>query len=426
MTLSYSSRNGARAQIYRKCAAPDRVPHTRHGSARYYDIDAFRAALMLLAVLLHVSTVYASNRTHITGNIDRLDFFSWFMNGLHLFVTPSFFVISGLVTAKMITTQPLLRVAKERAKRLLLPMLSVALTFNVAELFLRYRDAGGGLGFFRYLGSADFAAVWQDDKWSLHLWFLVSLAIFVAFTMAIAAVLPRQNRFYDFSASFADKTAVLVEKWWGLPALILLLGLLNLGLTGVSAKMPGGYDPILPGLQSPYKLAQSLPYFAFGLALQSSHVLQRAILKFRWWMMIAVVGGFFAQPYPTSGGIFWQETSMLYAQNIVCWISVFAGLQFFHRFFNQPSAWRARWVDRAQSMFLFHHGLVYVGGTLLVAVSLPPAVEFFVLLFGVVAVVVILHDFLVQRIGLIGLLFNGRGTVWRPFQQPRPVLHPAE
>jgi glucans biosynthesis protein C len=399
---------------------------TYRPSSRLEDIDAFRASLMLLAVILHVSTVYATNRVHITANQDRLDIFSWLVNGLHLFVTPSFFVISGFVTARMIAQRPLAYVARERIKRLVLPMVAVALTFNVAELFLRYRDLGGNLPFLDYLESPAFASVWQTDRWSLHLWFLVSLVVFVSATILFAALLPKRNWLFNICTSLANRAGVVVEKWWGLTALIIVLALINLTLTGVAAKSPGGYDPLIPGLQSPYKLAQSLPYFAFGLLLQTSQMLQHAVFKFRWWMMIAVFGGFAVQPYPETDGVFWQETAMLYAQNIVCWVSVFAGLQFFHRYFNQPSIWRAKWVARSQTMFLFHHGLVYLGGTLLILVNLPPLVEFFILLAGVILVVVVLHDFCVERFNFIGLLFNGRGSVRHLFQHARPALQPAE
>jgi glucans biosynthesis protein C len=380
-------------------------------SGRMEDIDTFRAALMLLAVVLHVSTVYATNRGHITANQDRLDVFSWLVNGLHLFITPSFFVISGFVTARMIAHRPLADVAKERFKRLLLPMVSTALTFNVAELFLRYRDLGGNLRFFDYLGSPAFTSVWKNDRWSLHLWFLVSLVVFVTVTILFAALLPKRNWLFDICRSTADRAGTIGEKWWGLVALILVMAVINLALTGIIAKMPGGYDPLLPGLQSPYKLAQSLPYFVFGLMFQSSQRLQNAVSRFRWWMMCAVVTGFAVQPYPETEGIFWLETAILYAQNIVCWISVFAGLQFFHRYFNQPNSARAKWVARSQSMFLFHHGLVYLGGTLLVFVNLPPLVEFFILLASVIMVVSLLHDFCVERLSLAGLLFNGRAKL---------------
>jgi glucans biosynthesis protein C len=401
-------------------------PKAQRTSARFEDVDALRGTLMMMAVLLHVCTVYATSRATVTANTDRLDFFSWMVGGLHLFVTPSFFVISGFVTARMMAEQPLVRVARERAKRLLIPMVSVALTFNVVELFLRYRDSGGPLGFPAYLSSPAFADLWQTDKWALHLWFLLSLSVFVTTAISIAAIMSPRNPVFAALRRLADKLGSEIESTAGFIALILGLAAANLLISGIAAKIPGGYEPLLPGLQSPYKLAQSLPYFAFGLWLSGSGLLQHAVLRFRLWMMGAAVIAFVVQPYLKAGSDFWRAAAILYGQDIVCWISVFAGLQGFHRYFNQPSAWRRKWVDRAQSMFLFHHGLVYIFGTLLVLVHLPVVVEFFLLMLAVVGAVVILHDFVVMRIPLVCLLFNGRGSLRHPLIRPSPMMQAAE
>jgi glucans biosynthesis protein C len=395
-------------------------------SNRFQDIDAFRAALMLIAVLLHVGTVYATNREHITGNTDRLYFFSWMVNGLHLIVTPAFFVISGFVMARMLKSRGAGAVASERAQRLIMPMASVALTFNIVEHYLRYKDAGGSLSMSAYLSSSAFARLWQDDRWSLHLWFLLILAVFVAGTLAFAAIASRDSRFYIACRRFADQTSILIQNWFGLLVLILALAAINMLFYGIAAKAPGGYNPILPGLPSLYKLAQSLPFFLFGLWLSASPKLQESIFNFRPWMMLALVLAFVAQPYPGTTGPYWYDTAMLFAQNIVCWISVIGGLQFFRRFFNKSNPLRTRWVDRAQSMFLFHHGLVYIGGTLLVLVTLPPALEFIILLVGVVATVALIHDHIIMRFSILGFLFNGRGKLRRAKPDARAILQAAE
>jgi hypothetical protein len=64
-------------------------------------------------------------------------------------------------------------------------------------------------------------------------------------------------------------------------------------------------------------------------------------------------------------------------------------------------------VARSQSIFLFHHLLVYLGGMLLVQVNLPKVVEFPLLIAGVLAGVVFIHA-LLMRVPLLRILFAGR------------------
>jgi glucan biosynthesis protein C len=400
---------------------------SKQSQSRFNDVDTFRAVLMLLALMLHAATVYATNRPHITANEQRLEFFSWLINSLHLMVTPAFFVISGFVLAHMITHLNVRMVWAERLKRLVIPTLSVGLTFNVVENFLRYQDRGGELSFAHFLTSPAFLELWRNGQWQLHLWFLVSLIIYSFILLAIVSVLPQKNSFYSISRRFADTVASVSTTTAQFLALVLLIAGASLVLSGVTSRLPGAYDVLVPGLQSPMKLAESLPYFLFGLLMYSSAALQAAVFHFRAPVIFLALAGLALQPYPPNDGDFWQEAMLQYAQNIVCWLSVFAGLQFFHRYFNYPSDLRKHWIGRAQSMYLFHHCLVYYGGTLLIFVDQPPVVEFALLVAIVTAVVILLHDHMVKRNYVIGLLFNGRAP--KPEQDKPPGLNiplPAE
>jgi glucans biosynthesis protein C len=394
---------------------------------RFNDVDTFRAILMLLAVFLHAAAVYATNRPNITRNTDRLDFFSWLLNGLHLLVTPSFFVISGFVLAHMMVHLKLQMVWTERLKRLVIPTISVGLTFNVLENFLRYRDSGGSLAFPEYLTSPVFLELWRNGTWQLHLWFLVSLIVYSFITLGAASLIPRDHSFYRISRRVGDSIAAMSSTTSGFIALLLLLGAVNLVLSGMTSRLPDAYVVVVPGLQSAMKLAESLPYFLFGLLMYGSTALQNVVFRFRAHIILLALVGVMLQPYPTSNMDFWHEAAMQYAQIVVCWMSVFAGLQFFHRYFNEPSDRRKQWIGRAQSMYLFHHCLVYVGGSLLVMASLPPIVEFILLVTIVFAVVILLHDHVIKRVPVIGLLFNGRSASRGRHDTARPeACQPAE
>ncbi len=392
---------------------------------RFEDIDAFRAVLMMLSLVLHAATVYATSRPHITGNSDRSGFFTWLINGLHLTITPPFFVISAFFVALMLSRTSWHIVLAERTRRLLLPTLSIALTFNIGELYLRYRDLGGTLSFAPFLQSDNFQSLWLSGRWQLHLWFLVDLMSFVLMTLLVVALLPKVASWLaQQSRTGGAALARLASHDAGLLLLLAGFAAISVTLCGLMAQLPFAYDLILPGFTSLYGLATYLPYFIFGLLLYASAELRNALLRFRLWMPMLMALGFILQPFPTADINFWfqgplshdrqLQTLMLLAQYFVCWSIIIGGLQLFHRFCNVGTACRRTWVSRAQSMYLFHHGLVYAGGVLLVQVHMPPLLEFALLVSTVTLLVVLIHDKLVARFALLGLLFNGRGRVRIP------------
>jgi glucans biosynthesis protein C len=395
------------------------VQTSNMNSLRFYDIDAMRSVLMMLSLMLHAAAIYATNRPNITSNLDRNDGFAWLINGLHLGITPSFFVVSAFFFAMMLSKYSWQTVALERIRRLLLPTLCIALTFNIAELYWRYKDSGGNLNFLPFLQSAAFQDRLRSGAWQLHLWFMADLLAFVFIILAIAALLPRAaTKTTGLAKTLGQQLARPIAKPAGLLMLLMMLASISTLACGIAARLPFGYTLILPGFVSLYGLAQYMPYFMFGLLLQASEPLRCALLKFRPWMPILMILGFIIQPYPDPATNFWfqaplidhvdRQGVMMLAQYMISWIMIIGGLQLFHRFFNVDRPWQRRWAGRAQSVYLFHHALVYAGGMMLVQVQLPPLAEWSLLAVVVVFTVKLMHDQLVVRSALIALLFNGR------------------
>jgi glucans biosynthesis protein C len=401
--------------------------------SRFEDIDALRSVLMMASLMLHAACVYATNKPHITDNVDRSPFFAWLVNGLHLAITPSFFVVGAFFTGMMLSRSSWQAVVAERLRRLLLPTITVALTFNSVENYLRYLDRGGSLSFPSFLGSAEFLQLWIANKWQLHLWFMLHLMAFTTVLIACVALLPQISRkLAHLGQWIGDRLAAIAISHIGLAITLLGLAGVNLLTSGAVAQLPSAYDLILPGFATPYALVGFFPFFVFGLLLQASPKLRLAIYAPKFWLPVLMILGFVLQPYADAKVNFWFQTPletneylqtlMLFAQNIVCWSIVIGGLQLFHRFCSTGNPMWRRWSARSHSMYLFHHALVYAGGMLLIQVALPPAVEFVLLMVVVATIVVLIHDKLVMRFDLLGLLFNGRSG----FKLPDAILQKAK
>lgn len=109
----------------------------------YHDIDGARSVLMFLSVALHAGTVYAPARPWITGNSARADFFDWLIFGFHLFITPTFFFVGGFFAVLLLTRRSAGDFIWNRFLRTAVPLIAIALTFNMIEHYLRWGDAGG-------------------------------------------------------------------------------------------------------------------------------------------------------------------------------------------------------------------------------------------------------------------------------------------
>lgn len=384
--------------------------HVQSAAERHHDIDAARSVLMFISVALHAGTVYAPARPHITQNIDRLPFFDWLIFGFHLFITPTFFFVGGFFTVILLRRAPTIaEFIRIRLIRAGIPLLSVALTLNVVENYLRWRDAGGPPGFLAWLFSSDHLAIWLSDRWQLHLWFLVCLIPFFLLAALVQHMLPSRSPVRALAVRLSDKAGAWAL---GAPVLLLLaLAFANCANFALLAAIPNSYALLAPGFLSVTKLFSEFPFFVVGVMAALSPTMLQALRGWRWWMPAAALVLLVWQPYPSD--VEGQAASWLwlYFNQLAIWTIVIFILQFFHRWFSAASGTRAWLADAALSMYLLHHCLVYVYGRWLVGLDWHPALEFALLTAMAASTVLLFHQYGIRRYGPLRLLFNGKTDV---------------
>ncbi|TRD10819.1 hypothetical protein FGU71_02340 [Erythrobacter insulae] len=384
----------------------------------YHDIDGARSVLMFLSVALHAGTVYAPARPWITGNTDRADFFDWLIFGFHLFVTPTFFFVGGFFAVLLLTRRAAGDFIANRLLRTAVPLVAIALTFNMIEHYLRWLDTGGQGSMIEWAGSPAFIEIWANGTWQLHLWFLVSLLPMFLLAVTVHSILPKTSRLRTLAVQFSNRTAGWISGSLAFAFALLIFALVNTANYSAAALVPGGYDLIFPGFQSWYKLASEFPFFVMGVMAALSPRLLNALFEWRWWMPYAAASALFFQPYPDPSQTFEVGLAMLFANQLAIWTIVLFILQFFHRFFSEGGQ-RTRWLaDCALSMYLFHHCFVYIYGRMLTAVEWPIVVEFTVLTVAAAVTVIAIHEGLVRRFALVRLLFNGKTDIEAIKKQP--------
>ena len=385
----------------------------------YHDIDGARSVLMFLSVALHAGTVYAPARPWITVNDARHDFFDWLIFGLHLFITPTFFFVGGFFTVLLLKRRTVAEFLSNRALRTGLPLISIAVTLNMVERYLRYIDAGGSLGPMEWIGSTHFQSIWSSGDWQLHLWFLVSLIPMFILSAVIHKCLSDQS----IIRSKVVEICQLIGRWAELPSVfpvfLVLLAMVNILNFSISSVIPGSYDLLLPGFQSWYKLTSEFPFFVVGVMAALSPQFLTALCKWRSWMVFAAAGAIVFQPYAFPHQGYGLGMVMLFLNQLVMWTIVLFILQFFHRYF-QASGSRVAWfADCALSMYLFHHCFIYLYGRMLTSVEWPIGLEFGILTLVTAVTVMLIHEFIIRRFYTFRLLFNGKTDVPRMVQKPR-------
>jgi peptidoglycan/LPS O-acetylase OafA/YrhL len=384
----------------------------------YHDIDGARSVLMFLSVALHAGTVYAPARPFITGNVDRAPFFDWLIFGIHLFITPTFFFVGGFFAVLLLKRQTFTGFLWNRFLRTVIPLVSVALTFNMVEHYLRWGDAGGRGSFLDWIASPAFIAVWTSGKWQLHLWFLVSLIPMFVLSAMVHAALPADSRLRGLAVRLSDRFGAAIAGSATFFFGLVLLACADTVNYASFSLIPGAYDLMAPGFQSWHKLTAEFPFFVIGVMAALSPCLLASLTRWRWWMPYAAAAAFIFQPYPNAEQGFAQGLVMIFLNEITIWTLILFILQFFHRYFSEGGPRTAWLADCALSMYLFHHCLVYIYGQMLVQVSWPIWAEFLVVVVCAAGTVIAIHELLVRRFAIVRLLANGKTDVEEVRRQP--------
>src|SRR5687768_5761278 len=159
---------------------------------RYHSLDALRAAMMLLGIVLHSAVNYAvfpMAEAWPFKDPKTNTLFDLMVFVIHLFRMPVFFVAAGFFAALLMQRDGPRAFAVNRTKRVLLPLVlfwPIVLPAVLAGFLYANMRAGSTFDV-----TAAESAPFLDRPLLAHLWFLWDLAIFCA---AAALVAPLASR----------------------------------------------------------------------------------------------------------------------------------------------------------------------------------------------------------------------------------------
>lgn len=136
-------------------------------SQRLHGLDFLRVSLLILGVFYHVSLVFKVDSDWRVFSDNSSVLFNYFSDLTSLFRMSTFFVISGFFFSIVSLRKKNNEWFYERVKFLLVPIISVAFSFNIL-MVLSYSD-------FNHIFTVEY---FRSTEWLAHLWFLSNLIIY--------------------------------------------------------------------------------------------------------------------------------------------------------------------------------------------------------------------------------------------------------
>jgi peptidoglycan/LPS O-acetylase OafA/YrhL len=398
------------------------------GPGRLHGLDAVRAFALLLGVLYHATMAYLPGPPiWLVEDPHRSLTLSLAFFVPHMFRMSTFFLIAGFFAHMMVERRGVAGFAKDRAKRILLPLV-VGWPFLLAGIL-------GAAAFGAWLATGHVPPPPPRDPHGpplafplTHLWFLYVLLIFYAITLGLRALMLRLDRGGRLAALADRAVAWTVRNPLGLLALAspAAVAFCACGPWIAWLGVPTPDSSLLPNIPA---LTQYLAAFGFGWLLHRQPRLLDG-LGHRWPLSLGValtataaclaMLGVAPRLEVAAPGLKTAACAVGYAVGMWSW--TFAVIGAGMRFLNRESRARRYVADSSYWIYLMHLPLVILLQALATRLEAPAEVKMALVLAAALALLLASYELMVRH-SFIGAILNGRRVQNRP-SKALPAVHP--
>ncbi|NID04490.1 acyltransferase family protein [Luteibacter jiangsuensis] len=382
---------------------------------RRHDIDALRVFAFALLILYHTAMAYVGDWDFHIKSAYTADWLQWPMIFVNRWRMCLLFLISGAAIALAAPEGRLLRFARERTWRLMLPLIFGMFVVVPIQPYCE-GVASGHLtpGFLHFLLSYWHVHPWPKDSftgWQFgitwnHLWYLPYLW---TYTLGLVVLMPflGHGRVHAAVAAFCRAPAWLLI---GAPTALLLFYILYLAPTfpGTNAYADDWYQHakyasiFLGG----YLLAREAGFWSRVAALRKA-TLAVALASIALYLGLRLTGQLVASdswvyrvPEP-----FWTVLSQA-AQSLYLWTALLAILGWGKVVLDRPFPWLPYCTEAVYPWYMLHQSLIILLVFCLKPMALGPWLEPALVLAGTITGCYVLHEFVIRRVGFIRPLFG--------------------
>jgi glucans biosynthesis protein C len=384
---------------------------------RLHSLDALRAAMMLLGLVLHSGVSYVTHpvpEAWFYQDPQTSVAFDWVVFIIHLFRMPTFFVMCGFFAAFLYYREGVAGFLAHRTRRVLLPLVvGWLIAFPLIRAGFIFAQSGGGRdGFERAL--AGITSTPYATPLLGHLWFLYFLFIFCVAACVIVPIVERlpqsiRSRLVATFGSLAPGAA----------------GCLACAVVSAVSMLPmskPALDTSLTFIPMARVLVAYTVFFIFGWLLFLRQDVVTAFGRHPWRYcaagltasvayMIILVG----RPFGDGWGF---HGPAIVVGGLAMWLLIYGVTGLFVRYFEQPRPVQRYLSDASYWMYLVHLPFVIWFQGAMASWPVSPLVKFAITLSGVTLVTVLSYHYLV-RATPIGQFLNGRR-----FERALPPLTP--
>lgn len=364
-------------------------------SERLVYLDNLRSAAMLLGVFVHTATL---------ENFGSAEIVSWLSD---LFRMATFFLISGYLTAMLLSRRTASQYYRMRILTILVPLTSGIILLNPVTLWLilHYHNAELARVYrFSEMASLLFqipTGVTGPFIWHLHLWFLFSLLFFTIFAPLAARII---------NSSFMK--SAFAKLICGIPD-IFIPTVIAIVTAGAVLILRIAYELIISPVVDYWLILitlEYLPFFLVGMVFYSCQKIWEKIHRIDLPLLVMSISLYYfviCLPDVTRDEQI-GEALYLMAQGLVrCAISFFL-LTVFRALMNWSTSLTIAVTDSIYTIYLFHFLCIYLVAVTLIDTSFASISSFFAVAVTTFLITFALHYFLVRRLRVLRFLFNGR------------------
>ncbi len=376
---------------------------TKASSERVYSLDALRAIMMLLGIVLHTSVTYGSidyGTAWTLKDPNNSFVFDIIVGLIHAFRMPVFFVAAGFFGALLFYKKGPKAMLINRAKRILMPFLAGILIIYPLVTFAFYYSKSAFIGVespFNIALDVIVSGKFLPFKF-VHLWFLYFLIIFSILGWLLGTIFNKENAF----ATSANKifTYILQNFWLRLLCMSLLffLCLYWMGSTFLKTNTSWVIDP-----------ATFITYFLFfgtGWILYQTNTLQYLkhypIGHLSLAILLFLISTF--SPWPAE---VWVLNAKQALTAIYSSLFIFGFIAFFLSYFHSYSSRLSYIMDAAYWVYIIHLPIVAFIPGLLAGFSLPSGLKFAITFSFTAIICFSTYNYFVRRT-FIGMFLNGK------------------
>jgi peptidoglycan/LPS O-acetylase OafA/YrhL len=377
---------------------------------RRYDLDWLRVLAILTIFVFHSGRFFDREDWHVKNPTTYfgMDVWTYF---LAAWIMPLVFVISGASIFYALGKGGVGKFIKDKALRLLVPLLVGACTHIALQVYLEYRFQGRFDGsFFAFLpryfdGWRDFGG---NFAWTgLHLWYLLVLFVFSV------ALLPL---FLWLKAGSGRHLLGRLGEFLAKPGVVYLLALP--GTLLVPYLNPDGF--LTSRDWGGWGLPVYIPFFLAGFLFVSHEGLQVRIRRQRWFSLAAgaVIFITLLAVAITQGDLVFGTPAYtlffaLFSLFSWCFVLAILGFGLQHLTFNTPFL---RYANEAVLPFyIMHQTVIICVGYFVVRWAIPDLLKFAIIAAGSFAIITALYELLIRRVNVLRFLFG-----MKPLRNPDP------